>query len=1709
MANVITFDDGTDESHVMTVDGLRTISLQLGEGHVPLDGSVTTDKLADGSVTTDKLADNAVTTRKVADHAITDDKLSPTGVLLRVQQLRDDLDSLDVSIDPDDLGLVAEDVDDDYVMVYPTYRSVQSDNGVKLPKRGGGGGGGSSSDATFTATNTTGWTSTATVASVPVNVSVRWSSIEDGSDTGDGTLTVTANNAQVLVRNVSQGTVSLDVSPYLASGSNTLKVKVEDVYGNSKTFVFRVAVVSLSIASNFDASATIAAGATFDYTYIPTGTVEKTVRFEVDGTVVATETVSASGTQCTRTLPAMTHGSHVLRVWFTATVSGQTVTSNVLSYALVVVNPSSRVPIVACDFDRTEADQYETLQVKYRVYTPNSLTSQVALTANGSTVSTLTVDRSERTWAYRLDSSGSVTIGITSGTASWTQTLTVAASPIDVDPVADSLALHLTAQGRSNAESHPEVWEDEDNDVSCTLSGFSFDRDGWQLDDDGATVLRVSGAARVTVPYQPFAVDWRGTGKTVEIEFATHAVRDYDAAVISCISGGRGLTVTPQQLMVTSELAYIDTRFKEDEHVRVAVVCEKRTENRLFMLYVNGVMSACVRYPADDDFSQVTPVGITIGDDDVTTDIYSIRVYDNDLTRHQVLRNWIADSPSIDEMLARYSRNDVLDEYGQVVISKLPSYLPYMVISCAELPQYKGDKKTVEVQFTDPQSPSKSFTATGVQANVQGTSSAVYARKNYDLQFKQGFVMQGASSAVSTYQLDPSIKPNNRFVLKADVASSEGANNVELVKLFCDTDPYKRPEELADPLVRKGIWGRPAVLFWHDTVNNVTSFVGKVNVNLPKRAPVPYGYTGDMESWEFQNNTSDLMLFKTDVFDETPVIDPTTGEAKAAWLYDYEARFPEDTWDDYAKLQELQSFVVSCDPDKASDSTDRAARIARFREHFGDYAEVQSFVFYWVFTEMFLMVDSRAKNLFIGFSGSDADPTVCTAIDRKAVAEPYDMDTSLGIDNEGALSFSYNLEDTDHRAGGANVFNGQDSVLWNLVREAFSTEIQQTYQALRSGGTFDYATVEGRFDAHQAAWPEAVFNEDAQFKYIDPLVAPDAGKEPTDSYLPMLLGSKAEQRKWWLYNRFRYMDSRFNAGDALTDRIELRSYARAGSVSITPYNDIYVRFQLGSYTLQERGQAGVTTTMSTPSFSPNDTETYIYSASQLTSVGDLSGFKVGRADFSHATRLSEIKVGDSSSSYDNPNMTLLTVGANDMLQTLDARNCSGLAIQVDLSECPNVAYVYLDGTSVPSVALPTGGTLRTLRLPSSVSNLTVIGQPNITSFAMPAYSNITTLRIENCGTAIPYMQMLNVMPASSRVRIVGLSQTMTTTSQVEAFVDLLDTMRGLDESGGNVDAAQVQGVISGLDTVTSTWVANINHKYPMLEIQARVITHTTLTVRFYNDSTLLQTVTDIESGESATYTGTTPVHPTDSSYYTFDGWDPSPENVYEDTDCYATWRVRDEISDTWAQIAAASQDGTYSSKYHVGDLKSVEIDGTSYVFILTAMDTDMLASDTSQTAPMTWTMAKQLYGTQHSMSGTNSDSTTGGWAASGMRSWLRETVLPLLPSELRAAIKTVRKYSLEYVNSSSQTQTSDDNLWIPSVFEMYGGEGYEEGTDACYTDVYSSRDARTKYIGNSKTNYWLRTATDASRYALCDYLNNSHTSYYSHNSQGVCIGFCV
>ena len=118
------------------------------------------------------------------------------------------------------------------------------------------------------------------------------------------------------------------------------------------------------------------------------------------------------------------------------------------------------------------------------------------------------------------------------------------------------------------------------------MTNFNWSSNGWVKDAENNTVLRLSGDARVTIPYKPFEFEFKGTGKTIELEIATSAIRDYGTTIISCLDGQvsearRGFYVTPQIAAFRSQQSIISTQYKEDDHIHLAFVIEKNANNRI------------------------------------------------------------------------------------------------------------------------------------------------------------------------------------------------------------------------------------------------------------------------------------------------------------------------------------------------------------------------------------------------------------------------------------------------------------------------------------------------------------------------------------------------------------------------------------------------------------------------------------------------------------------------------------------------------------------------------------------------------------------------------------------------------------------------------------------------------------------------------------------------------------------------------------------------------------------------------------------------------------------------------------------------------------------------------------------------------------------------------------------------------------------------
>ena len=1696
---------------------------------------------------------------------------------------------------------------------------------------GGGGGGGGQSQTFFrpTLVNRLPDRNITTTIGSGVSLEFEYASVDEfGADDGNGVGRIVVGGVVMKTFSAIQGVNTVDITDVLSSGENSVQVKVENSEGTIRTLNYTITILILSLTTTMAPISSYRGQATVYYTV--TGAGAKTVHFVLDGTEIDSEVVESSGRSRSYLIDEQRHGDHILEIWAESNADNIHLESERIRLSMMWIGVDL-TPIIATPFNQTSAIEGDTIVIPYAVYDPASETAQVTLSVidgNGEVYSTRTInkDRSmSESWITNDFPHGNTTFRITCGSTVKNIQIAVEEYTFPISKVTDSLVMEFTADGRSNSEPNPATWS-YGNDISATFDGFIWSQtDGWLHDESDKAILRFLPGDTMDIGCTPFATDVEGSGYTIEIEMATHNVRDFDSIVISCMDGGRGFEIKSQKASLFSEQSSVSMLFKEDSHVRITFVVEQKVSTRFIFIYINGVMCGVTQYPLNDNFSQRVPATISIGTDSCGLDLYTIRLYSKELKRGEVLDNLICDRPTLIERRNTYNENNILGGDELVQIDKLPLTLPTMVIACAALPQAKGNATDCTITYTDRAHQDQSFVASNALVDVQGTTSAKYPVKNFTINLANGLYING--NAAERYPLRPGDIPTNLFCLKVDFASSEGVNNVGLVQLYedlCDEMGYKTPPQVDNPAIRQGVAGKPIALFWHDTVHNETIFYSKANFNNDKDTPEVFGFPDypNMEVWDFRNNTTALTNFQSDDF---------TGEV---WKEDLKSIYPEKYFDTTA-LQRVFTFVCSHNRANAADETEAAEMLADFKEHFSEYFVTNNMLFYYLFTEFFLMIDSRGKNMhFATFDGTHW------------LVLPYDMDTALGIDNDGKLVFDYWLEDTDSTQGD-KVYNAQYSVLWCNVRDAFATELKQMYTAIRSRpNLFDYEHISQRFTDHQSKWPMRMWNEDMFNKYLKPFI-----EDGTDR-LNMLQGDKSSQRAWWLNGAFKYRDSKYHAGDALTDVILIRGYTddnhpiETQNITLTAYAPIYgcVDYASGHMELR-RMERNSSYTFVNPLSSMFNTEIYIHSADQLSDLGDLSPLNLGEAVFSKATKLQRLTIGSSAVGYVNDKLTNLTVGHNELLTELNICNCTALTSPVDLKECSGIETILATGSAITGVQLPVGGHVSRLELPATVTNLTIRNQSDLSTFVMEGYGALSTLRIENT-LGLPIEAIINGATNLSRVRLMNIEWNATDNASLAATIARLDSCMGLDQDDNTTEKPVVYGRVN-VGSITGELLEHIQDNYPNLVIVVNGVPNYIVYFRNYDGTKLyaqavseggdatdpvtggqisapsrptdadgttynyngwgtlptnihenktvtaqyiaaykVQWVNDgggvlqtkqVVGGQSAQYTGSTPTKSSTAQYtfafkewtgcddrttgkinevrgprtvtatytqtvrqysytfyaenrstvlqngtvdygttvqfngttptkegYDFKGWSPSNMVITGNTSFYPVFEEKQtaqdvEITDDWATIIAKLESGQYATAYQVGNYKPIDL-GTEGT-----INMQIVAIDNEE-APLTF-IAKELLATKKPMN--SSGSNANGYPVCEMKTYLNDTILPLIPEVVRTHIKPVSKTS--YDKTSGGDLTSTEKLWIPSAREIFGGTSYEQ-SGPVYNLIYKDATSRKKAVvgSSSFTGWWLRSARSGYDTSFRYVSSNGYVyDYYANSSYGVCLGFSL
>lgn len=217
---------------------------------------------------------------------------------------------------------------------------------------------------------------------------------------------------------------------------------------------------------------------------------------------------------------------------------------------------------------------------------------------------------------------------------------------------------------------------------------------------------------------------------------------------------------------------------------------------------------------------------------------------------------------------------------------------------------------------------------------------------------------------------------------------------------------------------------------------------------------------------------------------------------------------------------------------------------------------------------------------------------------------------------------------------------------------------------------------------------------------------------------------------------------------------------------------------------------------------------------------------------------------------------------------------------------------------------------------------------------------------------------------------------------------------------------------------------------------------------------------------------------------------------------------------TWEGVFANIDAGSYASVYSVGDLVPLDLGSGGVVNMeIAGFDVDTLA-DGSGTAPISW-ISKELLVTSHLMNPdtvTNDDGTyqegtgsIGGWGSSEMRTYLNDTILPLIPEEVRNKIVTVTKTQpSNNTAGTSETKTTEDDVWIPSYAEV-------SGPASKYYELFQNANANRikKKPGETSASYWWLRSAGNTRYFHSVSSTGSLLNNFASNNYGVALCFCT
>lgn len=879
--------------------------------------------------------------------------------------------------------------------------------------------------------------------------------------------------------------------------------------------------------------------------------------------------------------------------------------------------------------------------------------------------------------------------------------------------------------------------------------------------------------------------------------------------LISLLTGGTKSIVDDDTGQTIEKPAGVSTNYASGEWIKVAFVIGRRSGDRLMELYVNGVRCSADVYSNGDSFMQANPVGITVESGSADVQYRITRVYTRALTDDEEFGNYAIDRLTGSEIYEVYENNDIL-ESDAVDIDKLRAkgkgVLRVVRTGGLEELNATNDKSAKfygDVYFFSPFGSEYDFVARSVLVQIQGTSSTKYPRKNYRITLNKGtgtgpklFVGAEAQKELAApgtgtceadrgnnknyYAMRPGAIPINIFVCKKDFSDSSMTHNTGSSKLmnevFKEMGILTPPQQL-NTAYRTGFDGLPIDIFSSESADGESEYYGQYNFNNEKKSsgkvygfdPIDLGNGTSLECLcclEFLNNSERLCNFQVDADLDTQLDDEFDDalefrypEDDTTWNGNPAKNKPAATAEQKAAIKRLFTWIRTMKPAGAEIATrlqeqggdDRLSTWvnAQFAQQVEQYFNVNSLLSWYIYTDYFMSVDQRAKNMMLAtfvVRDNTTHEIVSNAVNGKWWFFFWDADTMLGDRNDSYLAYDYLLTRTTWDVDrNKYAFEGHGSWLWNLVLANMGGQLSTVANSMR--GIMTNARVHAMFDQEQQGnWCERAYNKSGHFTYIIPQLegVMKQGELTRYSFMYALKGTGQAHRHFTIENRFALLDAKYRCGQYLSDNIDAyvarAANDAANTIAITSLEAYYFGWGTNNNTYQIGIEAAaneqITLTL-TAALTAND-PIRVYGASRILEL-DLTGMAgkmTGTWNLNKCVKMRRLLMGVQSSTGGS---WFMEIDACRLLEEINLTNQRGASTaagskELDLRGQTHLRIGRFGGTEVTNVMLAQGAPTETLVLPGTLTTLRLESLPMLTmaGLTVESYANVTTLIVSGC-----------------------------------------------------------------------------------------------------------------------------------------------------------------------------------------------------------------------------------------------------------------------------------------------------------------------------------------------------------------------------------------